>query len=417
LAPDPYTCKQETVKVRKGLSANVPLLFLPFELGVHKCHVVFTDEAVGELQYTVIGKAELPETLEAFPADCNSEEAYSFKKVLSFRNEKLEQARNQIMDKAAQQRQKELQAQQLADAKSGKPVAVESKYFEIEVSNPFFSGPSSLTLVDTQARAGAPHQRDAAKGGQPTPRGKKGEQVQRDQSAGDVQASNTLELTCNPAKPASYTCYVILKSLDRTDIRLYEYKLTAIPQKIKAQLEFRVPARGQVQQEIPIVNNSSQEWKVVATLEQGKGAGSGGVPLFQIAPNSKLVKKGAAENFTLSFRPQWVCQTTGLLTLKNESTKEEYEYELKGIGEEPLAEDHVVLSCKARETTRYPLTVRNNTDKPQTYTVWTDLQNAVGEKEFAVKAKSTYDYELAITPLLGGVYTASITFQDGEERF
>jgi hypothetical protein len=35
--------------------------------------------------------------------------------------------------------------------------------------------------------------------------------------------------------------------MDRTDIRLYEYKLTAIPQKIKAQLEFRVPARGHVQ--------------------------------------------------------------------------------------------------------------------------------------------------------------------------
>ena len=41
-------------------------------------------------------------------------------------------------------------------------------------------------------------------------------------------------LNCNPTKPASFTCYVILKSLDRTDIRLYEYKLTAIPQKIKA---------------------------------------------------------------------------------------------------------------------------------------------------------------------------------------
>lgn len=59
--------------------------------------------------------------------------------------------------------------------------------------------------------------------------------------------------------------------MDRTDIRLYEYKLTAIPQKIKAQLEFRVPARGHVQQEIPIQNSSSLEWKVVATLEQSKG--------------------------------------------------------------------------------------------------------------------------------------------------
>ena len=82
---------------------------------------------------------------------------------------------------------------------------------------------------------------------------------------------NSMELNCNPTKPASYTCYVILKSTDRTDIRLYEYKLTAIPQKIKAQLEFRVPARGSVTQDIPIVNNSSQEWKVVANLEEAKG--------------------------------------------------------------------------------------------------------------------------------------------------
>ena len=43
-----------------------------------------------------------------------------------------------------------------------------------------------------------------------------------------------------------YPCFVILKSLDRTDIRLYEFKVNAIPQKIKAQLEFKVPARGQV---------------------------------------------------------------------------------------------------------------------------------------------------------------------------
>ena len=64
--PDPYTCKLEQVKVRKNTTVNVPLLFLPFELGVHKCHVVFTDEAVGELQYTIIGKAELPEILDTF---------------------------------------------------------------------------------------------------------------------------------------------------------------------------------------------------------------------------------------------------------------------------------------------------------------------------------------------------------------
>ena len=41
----------------------------------------------------------------------------------------------------------------------------------------------------------------------------------------------------------------------------------------------------------------------------------------------------------------------------------------------------------------------------------------MGKKEFALKPKENYKYELAITPLLGGVYTASITFQDQDERF
>jgi len=103
---------------------------------------------------------------------------------------------------------------------------------------------------------------------------------------------NIMELNCNPSKPASYTCYVILKSLDRTDIRLYEYKLTAIPQKIKAQLEFRVPARGFVIQDIPIVNNSSQEWKVQALLEMPRGGAFAIVGL-----QTKVVKKDHTELF------------------------------------------------------------------------------------------------------------------------
>ena len=163
-------------------------------------------------------------------------------------------------------------------------------------------------------------------------------------------------LNCNPTKPASFTCYVILKSLDRSDIRLYEYKLTAIPQKIKAQLEFRVPARLSCDQRIPIVNNSSQEWKVIAQLDQ-KGN------YFQLKPNNLTVKKGEREQFILSFKPSWIMQHTALLTLRNDSTKEEYEYELKGFGEEPLAEDHRVLNCSARETQTTFFDIKNNSDK------------------------------------------------------
>ena len=160
---------------------------------------------------------------------------------------------------------------------------------------------------------------------------------------------------------------MILKSLDRTDIRVYKYVLTAIPQKIKAQLEFRVPARGYVQQEIPIVNNSTKEWNVIANLTIDQPKGNQGT--FSLARTNITVKKGTTENFVLSFRPNWIITVTGMLVLHNKTTGEIYEYELKGFGEEPLAEDHIVLNCKAREKKTYTFEIKNTTEKPLTYTV------------------------------------------------
>lgn len=96
------------MKIRKNQTVNVPLLFLPFELGVHKCFVVFVDENVGELQYTIIGKAELPEVMDSFTENCNAEETFVIRKALNFKNEKLEQAKNQVLDKAALARLKDI---------------------------------------------------------------------------------------------------------------------------------------------------------------------------------------------------------------------------------------------------------------------------------------------------------------------
>ena len=113
--PDPFSCRTE-VKVRKNQTVNFPVVFLPFELGVHKCFVVFTDENVGELQYTIIGKAELPEIMDSFTENCNAEETFTIRKTINFKNDKLEQAKNQVLDKTQQAKQREAQ---LAPGKPG----------------------------------------------------------------------------------------------------------------------------------------------------------------------------------------------------------------------------------------------------------------------------------------------------------
>ena len=130
-----------------------------------------------------------------------------------------------------------------------------------------------------------------------------------------------------------------------------------------------------------------------------------------------IVKRKTTNNFLLMFKPYWVTEVTGRLTLNNNTTNETYEYDLKGVGEEPLAEDHIVLNCQARQTTVHNFEIKNLFEKAVFYRVETDLNNVTGAENFNVKPKDTYYYALSITPILGGVYTGSITFYDNEDRF
>mmetsp|Transcript_43633 Transcript_43633/g.42153 ORF Transcript_43633/g.42153 Transcript_43633/m.42153 type:complete len:145 (+) Transcript_43633:466-900(+) len=138
----------ESIRARKNQIINVPIVFLPFELGVHKCYVVFSDDNVGELQYTIIGKAGPPEISETFSEKCECEETYVFKHPLSFKNDKLEGAKAAILDKATLAKQRELQATQNNEGKGGKILGPDQKYFEVEISAGIFSAPTNIILND-----------------------------------------------------------------------------------------------------------------------------------------------------------------------------------------------------------------------------------------------------------------------------
>ena len=63
----------------------------------------------------------------------------------------------------------------------------------------------------------------------------------------------------------------------------------------------------------------------MANLEMSKGG------CFSLNRSQMLVKKGATDYFQLTFRPTWVCQTTGLLTLKNECSAEALRAIVRGM--------------------------------------------------------------------------------------
>ena len=186
---------------------------------------------------------------------------------------------------------------------------------------------------------------------------------------------------------------------------------------MKAQLEFRVPARQVTVQDIPIINNTDRDWPIKVSLQNDNGNKNGN--LFTI-PNSMLkeflVKKKQVSNLPLTFSPKWMCQAECRLELFNPLTNDKFEYEIKGYGEEPVAEDHIVIKCKARATAQKEIEIRNPfTDRDITYKVDTDVINASGEKTITIKAGKKAKYLLKVTPVLSGQYTGSITFTENED--
>lgn len=58
---------------------------------------------------------------------------------------------------------------------------------------------------------------------------------------------------------------------------------------------------------------------------------------------------------------------------------------MKGYGEEPVAEEHIILNCQARKLTKREIELKNNTEKPIVYNVETDLIYATGPSTITVQ--------------------------------
>jgi hypothetical protein len=63
-----------------------------------------------------------------------------------------------------------------------------------------------------------------------------------------------------------FNVLLTLRNSSKTDIRRLRLWATVLPKVVKSTLEFRVPARQAVIQDIPIVNNTEREWAIKVTF-------------------------------------------------------------------------------------------------------------------------------------------------------
>ena len=90
----------------------------------------------------------------------------------------------------------------------------------------------------------------------------------------------------------------------KTDVRRFKVIFTIQPKPLKAILEMNVPARGEVTQNLPIVNNTERDWNIKVQW-QPEPSKNGNYFIIPSQFNSAFpVKRNSIGNFPITFKPK-----------------------------------------------------------------------------------------------------------------
>ena len=108
-----------------------------------------------------------------------------------------------------------------------------------------------------------------------------------------------------------------------------------LPTVFKATIEMRSPARIPIEQNIPVSNSNDKEANIKILVE-------GQQNIFNI-PQTIKIKGKSTGMLPIKFSPNWKGNFQSKVSFTNPNTGESYEYTVRGLGEDPLAENHFKL--------------------------------------------------------------------------
>lgn len=401
---------KEKIRIKRGDSTMISIQFLPFALETHKCFVVFCDPNVGEFQHTIIGETLHPEPIKdtlkpSFTVYLDTN--HKFDIPIEFKNDFMKDARKQHeqrLSSSGRSKEKDAYFKLIQNY-----VHPENITFLVDMvpESPFVTAPKEITLFD-QNKTGK--KGFIAKGPNKLTEMSESKATESSNAQINEPTLNTLSLNLGfKSILKDYNCLLILKNQNKSDVRVFRLWFTVHPKIIKAKLELRVPCGDEIKQEIPIINNLDRDYQIKVTwINPPETNGS-----YFSGPREFYVKRKTNATYPITFKPPAICKSEAKLILNNAFTNDLMEFDLLGFGEEPLANDHIILNCVARKPTTHIIEVTNPyKEKPLTYKVETDLINPDGPSQFIVPPNKTFKYPLSVTPLLGGLYTGSITFYE-----
>lgn len=409
---------KEKIRIKRGDTAMISVQFLPFVLETHKCYVVFCDQYVGEFQHTIIGETLLPDPIKdsikpnfTVYVDTN----HKFDIPIDFKNDFIKDARKhheQRLSSSGRTKEKDAYFKLMQNF-----VHPENVTFEVEMvpDSPYVIGPKEFSVFDPNKigkKLNISSNKQLKKGSLEMSSDSKISELSN--VAGNEIALNTLSLTLGfKTILKDFNCLLILKNQNKSDVRVYRMMFTVHPKIVKAKLELKVPCGDEIKQDIPLVNNLDRDCAIKVTLINPPETNG----QFFSGARDFYIKKKSTNYYTITFKPPIICKSEAKLTLFNSYTNDVLEFDLIGLGEEPLAKDHIILNCVARKPTTHIIEMPNPfKEKPITYKVETDLINPDGPPQFTIAPGKVFKYPLSVTPLLGGLYTGSITFFEEDEK-
>ncbi|XP_078514036.1 cilia- and flagella-associated protein 47 [Lissotriton helveticus] len=428
-----FFCSAEYLQIDAALPASLKVDFLPFDMRRRYCTIILMNKKIGDFVQLLEGTGLLPLPSALLPSNSpnvlhisNTESdasgaqqpmcfKCSHKGVLveELRIPLVNEARERALALSAQKQMTALEYERrqltgtlessslrAAVAATGlarleNPVSpasckMTSNEYSVEVSMPqHFEVPKNL-IIPVSAESRIRSNLDTSLG----PFGKEA----------DNDLAVQLHIRFQPKEPGHYPCRIVLRSIH--DIRVYAIECLVNASSAAAELEFITPAQQPVIQDIPICNMTPLDWTLNAVLE---GDGFYGPPVM-------YVKAGETTEYSLMFKPINKSVTMGRLVLRNETDGTEHIFSLKGVGQNPVALDHIVICCQVKEVTQEVLMVPNYTNSMLTYKVSSDLPMVSGPESLTVKPGLYAPYEITVSPWKRGTSTGVISFVAEEGR-
>jgi len=399
-----FFCKAENISIAKNGSAKLPIYYLPVTLEPHKCHIIFTDERVGEMQYEVQGEPHPPSPVENKPLKivCPLDNMEVQLIDIARRNQKMDYAITKLKDRIKESKSLVNKAELLKKVDALK----ENLTFYVECDQPFVQVPGVFTIQPMKKEASGANVHDQSK---------IDKEKTETNNFSQTDHSNKLPVTLAYKFPVqNQAATIMMRNGTRTDVRIFNLEITVMPKKVKALLEMVTPARIPLVQNIPIINTLDTDVQVKMSVERIKNAEAFKLPF----PDGHTIKVGKEPyQLKLTFEPEWTHECQAKLTLFNKDTNEHFEYDIRGVGEEPLAEKEYVVECKLNKEKKLEIELDHNRKQNTIYSVEVDVPQADGPKTMEVVSGRQGKYPLTISPSIGGEFTGSVTFRAENDMY